>query len=125
MTRCIDCGGEIIEGEDHRCHTLPPIIVPVEDEPVHTDAHPFCDDATCPCRETKPERGTRVLIEVTISDYFNDAMMVAGGWMPLSRIKGIVEVQDEIADVPPSEQELDDQEQTSGPRRIDWNKIFE
>ncbi len=21
MTRCIDCGGEIVEGEDHRCHT--------------------------------------------------------------------------------------------------------
>lgn len=21
MTRCIDCGGEIIEGEDHHCHT--------------------------------------------------------------------------------------------------------
>jgi hypothetical protein len=22
MTRCIDCGGEIVEGEDHRCHTI-------------------------------------------------------------------------------------------------------
>jgi len=21
MTRCIDCGGEIVEGEDHHCHT--------------------------------------------------------------------------------------------------------
>jgi hypothetical protein len=102
------------------------IIVPMEDEPVHTDAHPYCSDATCPCRETKPERGTHVLIEVEIRDYYGDSMMVAGGWMPLSRIKGIALVQDVIADVAPSEEQLDAQEQSVlGPRRIDWSKIFE
>jgi hypothetical protein len=162
MTRCIDCGGEIIEGEDHRCHTLPPIIVPV-DTRVHTDSHPYCSDATCPCRETKPERGTHVLIEVEIRDYYGDSMLIPGGWMPVSRIKGIAEAEDHIGDVPPSEAELDLQEQdssdgtwvngdeedpedetgthspdcrcywcepqddpiTSGPRRIDWNRIFD
>jgi hypothetical protein len=102
------------------------IIVPMEDEPVHTDAHPYCSDASCPCRDEKPEVGTHVLIEVAIRDYYDDSMMVAGGWMPLSRIKSIVpEVQDEVADVPPSEAELDAQEQTAGPRRIDWSKIFD
>lgn len=37
------------------------------------------------------EVGTKVLIEVTISDFFQDAMMIAGGWMTLTRIKDIVE----------------------------------
>jgi hypothetical protein len=36
------------------------------------------------------EKGTKVLIEVTISDFFKDSMMVAGGWMDLSRIIDIV-----------------------------------
>jgi len=25
------------------------IIIPMEDELIHTDEHPFCDDAYCPC----------------------------------------------------------------------------
>jgi hypothetical protein len=28
-----------------------PIAVPMEDELVHTDAHPLCSDATCPCHD--------------------------------------------------------------------------
>ena len=26
-----------------------PIIIPMEDEIIHTAHHPVCDDATCPC----------------------------------------------------------------------------
>ncbi len=50
MTRCIDCGGEIIEGEDHRCHTQLPIIILV-DEITHTPEWPQCKDPTCPCQD--------------------------------------------------------------------------
>ncbi len=35
--------------------------------------------------------GTRVLIEVQIYDFFEEAMMIAGGWMPLTRITGVLE----------------------------------
>jgi hypothetical protein len=32
--------------------TRPPIfIVLMEDEPLHTDEHPYCDDMTCPCQD--------------------------------------------------------------------------
>jgi len=85
-----------------------PIIVPV-DEIVHTDEQPYCCDPTCPCQlevedviadvppteaaldeqERRVSIGTKVTIEVTISDFFKENMMVAGGWMPLSRIKAI------------------------------------
>lgn len=26
-----------------------PIVIPMEDAPVHTVEHPFCDDMHCPC----------------------------------------------------------------------------
>ncbi len=115
MTRCIDCGGDIIEGEDHRCHTIArdwpmtTIIIEMEDEPVHTAANGYtCGEKDCPCS---------------------------------------AEVEDTIRLSPPTEQELDAQELeelgthapdcrcgwcepqddpiTSGPRRIDWNRIFD
>ncbi|HLI89242.1 MAG TPA: hypothetical protein VKV37_11180 [Ktedonobacteraceae bacterium] len=37
-----------------------PIAVPMEDELVHTDARPICDDLTCPCHEnaTPAQPGT-------------------------------------------------------------------
>ena len=28
-----------------------PIVIPMEDELIHTPDHPFCSDATCPCKE--------------------------------------------------------------------------
>ncbi len=28
---------------------LPPIVLPMEDELVHTDHDPFCSDPACPC----------------------------------------------------------------------------
>ncbi len=31
--------------------TYSPIIIPMEDDLVHTDEHPFCYDATCDCHE--------------------------------------------------------------------------
>lgn len=37
------------------------------------------------------EIGTKVRIEVTISDFFQNSMMVAGGWMSLDSILDIVE----------------------------------
>jgi len=86
-----------------------PIIVPV-DTLIHTDAHPTCSDSTCPCQlegedkiadvapseeqldeqERRVSIGTRVLIEVDIRGFYAGNMMIAGGWMPLSRIKAIV-----------------------------------
>jgi len=60
------------------------------DELVHTDEHPICSDVTCPCHEHL-QVGTKVLIEVEIRGFFDDSMIVPGGWMPLSRIKAIVE----------------------------------
>jgi len=44
-----------------------------------------------PADVQKVERGTRVTIEVEIRDFFNESMMIAGGWMSLSRIKSIVQ----------------------------------
>ena len=41
------------------------------------------------------KRGTRVLIEVEISNLYENSMMVAGGWMPLSRIRRIVSSTDD------------------------------
>jgi len=31
--------------------TYAPIIIPMEDDLVHTDEHPFCDDPACGCHE--------------------------------------------------------------------------
>lgn len=28
-----------------------PIAIPMEDELIHTQEHPFCSDAKCPCKE--------------------------------------------------------------------------
>ena len=64
------------------------LIVVMLDELVHTTEKPICDDPTCPCQ---PERGTKVLIEVEIADLYKNSMLIAGGWMPLSRIRAIVE----------------------------------
>jgi hypothetical protein len=27
------------------------VVIRMEDEPIHTDTHPFCDDISCPCKE--------------------------------------------------------------------------
>ena len=55
------------------------------------------------------EVGTKVIIEVEITRFFKDAMMVAGGWMPLSRIRDIVEpVGQETPDMEDSTEYLQD-----------------
>ena len=37
-------------------HDQQPIVLPMEDDPIHTGAFPFCStDPTCPCHED-PER---------------------------------------------------------------------
>lgn len=37
-------------------HQHDPIVIPTEDDPLHTQEHPFCStDPTCPCHED-PER---------------------------------------------------------------------
>jgi len=28
-----------------------PIVIPMEDDILHTQSHPFCSDPTCPCKE--------------------------------------------------------------------------
>ena len=28
-----------------------PLLVIMEDDPIHTDPYPFCSDPTCPCKE--------------------------------------------------------------------------
>ncbi len=86
-----------------------PIIIPVDDI-THTAEWPQCKDPTCPCQlevedviadvppseasldeqERRVSIGTRVLIEVEIRGFYAGNMMIAGGWMPLSRIKAIV-----------------------------------
>ena len=38
------------------CHRPDPIIIPTEDDLIHTEEHPFCStDPSCPCHED-PER---------------------------------------------------------------------
>ncbi len=32
-------------------HHIPAIVIPMEDEIIHTDEHPFCSDLTCPCHD--------------------------------------------------------------------------
>lgn len=32
-----------------------PIVIPMEDDLVHTDENPVCDDPTCPCHEGEQE----------------------------------------------------------------------
>lgn len=32
-------------------HSQPPIVIPMEDDLVHTDHDPFCSDPTCLCHE--------------------------------------------------------------------------
>lgn len=29
---------------------MTPIVIPMEDDLVHTAEHPYCDDETCPCQ---------------------------------------------------------------------------
>ncbi len=89
-----------------------PIIIDVDerDDITHTAEWPQCKDMTCPCQLEVEDRiddvppseasldeqerrvtiGTRVLIEVEIRGFYAGNMMIAGGWMPLSRIKAIV-----------------------------------
>lgn len=33
-----------------------PIVIVMEDEIIHTDAHPVCDDPTCPCHAPQSNR---------------------------------------------------------------------
>jgi len=33
------------------------LVVTMEDEQLHTDAHPFCTDSTCPCHEDELDNG--------------------------------------------------------------------
>ena len=35
-----------------------PIAIPMEDELIHTDEHPYCDDPTCPCQDELAELDT-------------------------------------------------------------------
>jgi len=78
-------------------------MITMEDPIIHTQEHPICDDdPTCPCREAL-QVGTKVLIEVEIRGFFDDSMMVAGGWMPLNRIKAIVEPEQEEQDEDPED----------------------
>ncbi len=89
-----------------------PIIILVDerDDITHTAEWPQCKDLLCPCQtlvedeiadvppteaqldeqERRVSIGTRVLIEVEIRGFYAGNMMIAGGWMPLSRIKAIV-----------------------------------
>jgi hypothetical protein len=108
MTRCIDCGGEIVEGQDHRCHTTSRqfVRIAMSGHPMHgcvgevfgSDANGMLHVQTLgssfsgwfmPADLQQISRGTRVTIEVEIRDFYNESMMIAGGWMPLSRIKAI------------------------------------
>jgi hypothetical protein len=85
-----------------------PIIILVDerDDITHTAEWPQCKDLTCPCHAGDPD------------DLWEEE--TDGEW-----VNGDEEdPEDEISDRPPSEAELDRQEQTAGPRRIDWNKIF-
>jgi hypothetical protein len=43
-----------------------PIIIPMEDDLIHTNEHPICDDPTCPCHEY--QIGDRVQIMVEFVD---------------------------------------------------------
>lgn len=108
MTSCIDCGGEIIEGQDHRCHTKDRQFVRINfpGHPLHecvgevfgTDADGLLHVQAVgssfsgwflPANVQPIERGARVLVEVEIRDFSNESMMIAGGWMPVTRIKAI------------------------------------
>jgi hypothetical protein len=42
-----------------------PIIIPMEDDLIHTDEQPFCSDVTCPCQ---PQIGDRVRIRIPFVD---------------------------------------------------------
>jgi hypothetical protein len=44
-----------------------PITIPMEDELVHTQEHPFCDDLTCPCH-TQEEESMLAASRVTEED---------------------------------------------------------
>jgi hypothetical protein len=44
----------------HHHHDSDPIVIPMEDDPIHTQEHPFCStDPGCPCHED-PARITAV-----------------------------------------------------------------
>jgi len=34
-----------------RQHEQTPIVIPMEDDILHTQSHPFCSDPSCPCHE--------------------------------------------------------------------------
>ncbi len=70
------------------------IIVPMEDQIIHTQEHPYCNDLTCPCSEE---------LQAKIAEYRaqEDVEHTRNGYG--------------------AEQEP----MTSGPRRIDWSKIFD
>lgn len=38
----------------------------MEDEPLHTDEHPFCDDPTCPCHDEEDYQ--EVVLGITINE---------------------------------------------------------
>jgi hypothetical protein len=41
-----------------------PIVIPMEDEIIHTAIHPYCDDETCPCHVASSDaNGDRELSE--------------------------------------------------------------
>ncbi len=40
-----------------------PIVIPMEDDILHTQSHPFCSDPTCPCKED-PELLSEVALAV-------------------------------------------------------------
>lgn len=59
-----------------------PIVIPIKDEHLHIQDHPFCSDPTCPCKEDcellsefaqaveqgllTPEEATRVILGKTL-----------------------------------------------------------
>jgi hypothetical protein len=47
-----------------------PILIPMEDDLVHTDERPFCGDPTCPCHEDAWHVGDRVWIRIPFVDGF-------------------------------------------------------
>lgn len=98
MTSCIDCGGEIIDGEDHHCHTKSRqfVLIDFEGHPMHgcvgevfgTDAHGLLHVQALgssfsgwflPASVQSIERGSRVLIEVEVGAFTRERDDC--GWM--------------------------------------------
>ncbi len=70
-----------------------PIIIDVDerDDITHTAEWPQCKDMTCPCQLEVEDRIADVAPSeaVEIRGFYAGNMMIAGGWIPLSRIKAI------------------------------------